>query len=100
MSNAVHITEHGAQRMSQRGFGSGDVELIVRIGTEVERGYLVREKDFQAFERELKQDLERARRLVGKRLVVERDEIVVTAYHAERCKRRRLLRFARDHSLE
>lgn len=32
--------------------------------------------------------------------VVERDKIVVTAYHAERCKRRGLLRFAQDHSLE
>ncbi len=98
MSNAVRITDHGALRMSQRGIGSDDVQIIKRIGTEVEGGYLVREKDFQAYERELKEDLERARRLVRIRLVTGRDQIVVTAYLATRGKQRRLLRGARDHS--
>jgi Domain of unknown function (DUF4258) len=99
MSEAIGMTAHGALRMSQRGIGTDDIELIIRIGTPVEGGYLVREKDFQAFERELKQDREHARRLVGKRLVVQRDQVVVTTYHADRGKQRRLLRGARDHSL-
>ena len=60
---------------------------------EVESGYLVREKDYQALDRELKQLRDHARRLVGKRLVVEGNRLV-TAYHTARTKERRLLRGA------
>jgi hypothetical protein len=49
--------------------------------TEVKGGYLVRGKDFQLLDRNLKQLKDKARRLVGKRIVVE-DCVVVTAYHA------------------
>jgi hypothetical protein len=37
--------------MSQRGIARDDIELIKWIGTEVPDGYLVLEKNFQAFER-------------------------------------------------
>jgi hypothetical protein len=86
-----HLTSHGATRTAQRGLAAEDLELIPRIGTEVEGGFLVRQKDFQAYERMLKRDLERARRLVGKRLVID-GNVVITAYHATRRKERRLLR--------
>ena len=99
MSNVVRITNHGALRMSQRGIGCCDIDMIMRIGSEVESGYLVREQDYRAFEREQKQILERARRLVGTRVVMERGHIVVSAYHANPGKQSRLLRTARDHSL-
>src|SRR5204863_6984387 len=55
MMNSLRLTAHAAMRMSQRGLASDDLELIKWIGTEVEGGYLVREKDFQALDRELKQ---------------------------------------------
>jgi ribosomal 50S subunit-associated protein YjgA (DUF615 family) len=99
MSEAIGMTAHGAMRMSQRGVGTDDIEMIMRIGTKVEGGYLVLEQDYQAFEREQKQYCQHARRLVGKRLVVEGDQVVVTAYHADRGKLRRLLRRARGDSL-
>jgi hypothetical protein len=83
--------------MAQRGIAGDDLELIRWIGTEVEGGYLVRERDFQALDRELKQWRQRARRLVGKRLVVEGGR-VVTAYQADHSKERRLLRTAEDRS--
>jgi len=51
----------------------------------------VREKDFQLLDRELKQLRDQARKLVGKRLVLEGDR-VITAYHAGRSKQRVLLR--------
>ena len=70
-----------------------DLELIRWIGTEVEGGYLVREKDFQALDRELKQFRDHARKLVGKRLVEVGDR-TITAYHASHNKRCRLLRGA------
>jgi hypothetical protein len=91
MKNVLRLTAHAAMRMSQRGIANKDLELISWIGTEVEGGYLVREKDFQALDRQLKYLRDHARRLVGKRLVVDGDRLV-TAYHAFRGKQRRLLR--------
>jgi len=87
----LHLTRHAATRIAQRGIAQGDLDLISLIGTPVEGGYLVREKDFQALEQELKRLRDRARRLVGKRVVLDGD-YVVTAYHACRSKERRLLR--------
>ncbi|MEP6966971.1 MAG: hypothetical protein ABI906_02720, partial [Pseudomonadota bacterium] len=92
------LTAHAATRMAQRAIATDDVELIGLIGTEVEGGYFVRTKDFQVLDRELKRLRDRARRLVGKRLVVE-DGLIVTGYHARRGKERRLLRGAEERSL-
>ena len=93
-----HLTAHATTRMAQRGIAGDDLELIAWIATEVEGGYLVRTKDFQALDRELKRLRNHAKRLVGKRLVVEGDR-VLTAYHANRSKERRLLRSVEDRSL-
>lgn len=93
MKNVLRLTAHAKVRMSQRGIANDDLELIKWIATEVESGYLVREKDYQALDRELKQLRDHARRLVGKRLVVKGDRLV-TAYHAAWTKERRLLRRA------
>ena len=90
---AFRPTLHAISRMAQRGIGCRGIELIRHIGTEVEGGYLVRESDFQAFDRELKRLRDEARRLVGKRVVIEGD-VVITIYHARRSKERRLLRSA------
>jgi hypothetical protein len=79
--STLTITRHAAIRMAQRAFRIRDAELIALIGTEVEDGYLVREKDYQQVERTLKELLIRSRRVVGKRLVVA-DGSIVTAYHA------------------
>lgn len=89
--NPLYPTAHAAMRMPQRGLATDDIELIRWIGTKVEGGYLVREKDFQALDRELKQLRDQVRKLVGKRLVLEGDR-VITAYHAARSKQRVLLR--------
>jgi len=97
MMNPLDLTAHAVKRMAQRGLADDDLELIRWIGTEVEGGYLVREKDFQALDRELRQLRDQARRLVGKRLVLEGDRLV-TAYHAVRSKQRLLLRGAEARS--
>jgi hypothetical protein len=94
----LHLTAHAALRIAQRGMRPDDLEIIHLIGTEVEGGYLVREKDFQALDRALRRFRDRARRLVGKRIVIEGKELL-TAYHAERSKQRRLLRTAQDRAL-
>ena len=88
-----HLTQHSLIRMSQRGIRLDELELAEFIGTEVEGGCLVRRRDVQAFVRELKRLADQARRLEGRRTVRAGDNIV-TAYHANRAKERRLLRSA------
>lgn len=95
----LNLTTHAVARMSQRGIKHDDLELILEVGTAVEGGYVVLNKDYQAYDCELKRKRERVRRLVGKRVVVE-DDRVVTAYHAEAKKQRRLIRSAEDRSLQ
>ena len=89
------LTRHAAMRMAQRSIQLKDAELIALVGTQVEDGYLVREKDYQEIETDLKHLLVRLRRIVGKRLVVA-DGQVVTAYHASSKYQRRLLRSATE----
>ena len=93
--SASTLTKHAVLRLSQRGIRCDDLQLIQSIGTEVEGGFLVRQKDFQALERELKKLRDHARRLVGKR-VVRNGDAVITAYHAGHAKERRLLRQGYD----
>ena len=97
MSN-LNLTDHAIIRMSQRGLGLKDFELMESIGTEVEGGFLIRKKDVRSLEQQLKSILHRAQRLEGKRLVVS-GNTVVTAYHTTERKKRRLLRDTDDHSL-
>ena len=85
------LTRHALTRMAQRAIGEDDPELILRVGTEVEDGYLVRAKDCQSVERQLKRLAHRVRRLQGKRVVVAGDRIV-TVYHTCSGTERRLLR--------
>jgi RNA-binding protein YhbY len=92
------FTRHAIARMGQRGIRDDDLELIRLIGTPVENGYLVRERDFQTFELALKRLADDARRQIGKR-VVEVDGTVVTAYHASRGKERRLVRRCAERDL-
>ena len=87
----LSLTRHAAMRLAQRSIKLKDADLIKLVGTHVEGGYLVRAKDYQEIETELKRLLQRLRRIVGKRLVVA-DGQVVTAYHASRRYHRRLLR--------
>jgi len=89
----LSLTRHAAMRLAQRSMKLKDADLIALVGTQVEDGYLVRAKDYQEIETELKRLLQRLRRIVGKRLIVV-DGQVVTAYHASRRYHRRLLRGA------
>lgn len=90
MSN-IQISQHAETRMAQRGLSQRDIDLLLQIGTEVEGGLLVRRKDVDEYENALREMIERARRLVGKRLVLAED-VVVTAYHSSLRDTKRLLR--------
>jgi hypothetical protein len=88
---ALHLTGHALERMAQRGIRMSDLDLILKIGCEVDDGYLVRDKDCRELEATLKQFLNRIRRLRGKRVVVA-DGCVVTTFHARKNEQKRLLR--------
>ncbi len=96
--NTLSLTIHAAVRMAQRSMNMKDCELIALIGTEVDDGYLVRDKDYQEVEKQLKKVLQRFRRVVGKRLIVAEGRIV-TAYHASKKYERQLLRGAYESDL-
>jgi len=92
------LTRHAITRLAQRGFHNTDVELIQLIGTGVEDGFIVLNRDCQAAQRELKQLLECIRRVNGKRLVTANGR-VVTAYRAGKATERSLIRGAIDRDL-
>jgi hypothetical protein len=89
----LSLTRHAALRLAQRSIRLKDAELIALVGTEVEDGYLVRAKDYQEIEAEIKGLLQRLRRTIGKRLIVA-DGQIVTVYHASKRQHRRLVRSA------
>ena len=91
-------TRHAVSCMAQRDIGDDDLDLIMMIGTEVEDGYIVLTRDCKAAEGELKRLLDRVRRLNGKRLVVEGNQ-VITTYHAGDGTRRQLIRRAEEREL-
>jgi hypothetical protein len=92
----VSLTRHACERLAQRGLHLSDVDLIMEIGSEVDDGFMVREKDLQEVERTMKRFMNRVRRLKGKRLVVS-GGFLVTAFHARRSEERRLLRTLEPH---
>jgi hypothetical protein len=96
--NLFLLTVHASVRCAQRGIRHSDLEILEQIGTEVDDGYFIRERDYRAYEHAIKQQLERARRLVGKRFVVQEGRIV-TAYRATRGRERHVLRNAEQRAL-
>lgn len=64
MRNQLEITRHAAERLSQRGFTMGDLDLIQFMGTDVEGGLLVTKRDFQEFDRKLRRLRDAAQRLI------------------------------------
>lgn len=63
---ALQLSHHGSVRMAQRGISNRDINLITLIGSEVDDGYLVLNKDCQAFIRKLKKLISHVERLKGK----------------------------------
>jgi hypothetical protein len=91
MSLIFEMSRHATVRAAQRNLSDDDLALAMHIGTEVLDGFLVRERDVQSYVCELKRQIDRAERLSGVRIVSDGVSLV-TAYHADRSKQRRLLR--------
>ena len=96
--NSLTPTRHALSRMSQRGMRPSDLDYIIALATEVEGGFVILERDYQNFERQVKRTLKRVRRLVNKRIVSEGDSII-TAYHMTENKKRRLFKASKKGNL-
>lgn len=90
----VRISNHACQRMAQRGLQITDIDLILQLGSEVDDGFMVLKKDLDGAERSITAVLNRIRKLRSKRLVIS-DGCLVTAYHADSAKERKIMK-ARD----
>ena len=86
----MQLTSHVKKRMQQRGFRSGDVELIERFGTQLRDGFLMRGRDVDAAILDHKGAIHRLEHLRD-RFVVVVDGRVLSAYVASRSKQKRLL---------
>ena len=91
METRIALSDHAIQRMAQRSIHASDIDLIMAIGSEVRDGILVSRKDCENLEKSLKSLLNRVRRLEGQRLVLSQGR-VVTAYHASKIEKHKLLR--------
>jgi hypothetical protein len=92
------LTNHARIRSAQRAIRPADLELLLQFGIPVPDGLLATDKVFEDLERQIRQTLERLRRLRGKRVVLAENS-VVTVYHANQRKRRNLLRYAEETEL-
>lgn len=88
------LTKHAVERFAQRGYSPDDVDLIMKIGTEVDEGFLVREKDVEAEIELLRKRLKRVERLKGARLVIA-NGAVITGYRTNKRTQKRLLKSCR-----
>ncbi len=70
-----------------------DIDLIVKHGIAVERGFMVTEKAGRLYIDSLKRQIHQMERLIGKRVVCE-GSTIITAYHTTRRKSRTLMKKA------
>jgi hypothetical protein len=85
----LKLTNHAVVRIAQRAIR--DVDLIEMIGTQVEDGYFVTNKDCREFERFCKGLIQKAQRIKGA-LLISRDGYVITTFRPTDRQQRRLLR--------
>lgn len=91
---SLAVSKHAVERFAQRGFMLDDAEIIMQLGTEVEDGFLVCDRECRKMEEQARAFLRRLDRLRGARLVVE-GSTVVTVYRAGKRKQKELLKALR-----
>ena len=90
------FSRHARQRMGQRGFRQGDVELIHRCGTRIDDdAFFVTQKDVAREISRLKEEIRALERLPGSKVVIKGDH-VATVYRTTKKHGKRVLRCARE----
>lgn len=96
--STLNLTKHSSMRFAQRSINPKDMPLLLRIGSETHEGFMVLERDYQGFERDMKRLIQRVRQLVGKRIVTANNAIV-TGYHCSKRKEKTVMRKTREKGL-
>ena len=95
----IAYTRHAETRMRQRGIRSGDVELVLVCGTQVdEETWMLRRRDVWREIESRKREIQTLGRLVNKKVVI-RGERVVTTYPSASQDQKRTLRRGRRKGL-
>lgn len=91
----LELTQHAQTRFSQRSLDPKDLTILLRVGSETHEGFMVLERDYQAFERDVKRLLKKLKRLFGKRIIVENGR-VVTGYKCTKRTEKNLIRQSKE----
>ena len=96
--NNLAVSKHALTRAAQRSITLDDLDLVMLVGSEVDDGYFIRDRDCDTVERQIRQLLKQLRRLRGVRVVIAGSQ-VVTTYRPDRCHEKRLLRKAEEREM-
>ena len=86
----LKLSLHAKLRMAQRSTRSEDLDLMRLHATAVDAGYVMRDRDVREAVGELRERINRLERLRNRVLIVDAG-LVVTTYHGDRAKQKRLL---------
>ena len=85
-------TKHAQQRMDQRGFQPGDIDIIVESGSLVRSGlHVLKDRDADRAIGQCKRRIQALERLRGGAAVIE-DGMLITCFHISDASGRRALR--------
>jgi hypothetical protein len=88
-ANNTVLSRHAETRIRQRGFTKSNLDLIRSVGEAVNDGYVMTDHAIAQHLQALHLEMSRIERLRGVALI-EGDEKVVTIYHADKARIRRL----------
>jgi hypothetical protein len=79
----LDLTKHAQTRIQQRGFKTGDVDLIIELGTPIAGdAFLLTDEDVAREIAARHEEIRRLKRLRGTKAVLNEGDCVVTAYRA------------------
>ena len=90
IQSRLRRTRHVEERAQQRGFQSGDLDLVAQLGTPTEDGVVLRRRDVDQVRTVLRRLLADLERLEGSAVIVQ-DDAIVSVYRPERKQMKRML---------
>ncbi len=84
-------SNHADCRMRQRGLRKSDFSLVREFGSVTNEGFILRRKDVEAAQCEMKRVISDLERLTGV-AVITKDQTVVSCYRPTKLKRKRMLK--------
>ena len=77
----IHLTNHAQVRMRQRGFRNSDVELALRVATQIaDDAFFLSDQDAAREIERRKHEIQQLERLRGSKMIIE-GNVLITVYH-------------------